>query len=80
MLPGMVGVMQATEVIKLLAGIGEPLIGRMVLYDALDMKFRALKLRRNADCPVCGDAPIITELIDYEQFCGLPSMESEAAG
>ena len=79
-LPGMVGVMQATEVIKLLAGIGEPLIGRMVLYDALDMKFRALKLRRNADCPVCGDAPIITELIDYEQFCGLPSMESEAAG
>ena len=79
-LPGMVGVLQATEVVKLLTGIGEPLVGRMVLYDALEMKFRTLKLRRNPECPVCGEVPTITELIDYEQFCGLPSIESEAAG
>ena len=79
-LPGMVGVLQATEVVKLLAGIGEPLVGRMVLYDALEMKFRILKLRRNPECPVCGEVPTVTELIDYEQFCGLPSIESAAAG
>ena len=79
-LPGMVGVLQATEVVKLLTDIGEPLVGRMVLYDALEMKFRTLKLRRNPECPVCGEVPTITELIDYEQFCGLPSIESEAAG
>lgn len=76
----MVGILQATEVVKLLAGIGEPLVGRMVLYDALEMKFRTMKLRRNPECPVCGDVPTINELIDYEQFCGLPSIESEAAG
>ena len=70
---------QATEVVKLLVGMGTPLVGRMMLYDALDMKFRELKLRRNPDCPVCGDAPTVTELIDYEQFCGLPG-HSEAAG
>ncbi|NJL03440.1 MAG: molybdopterin-synthase adenylyltransferase MoeB [Chloroflexaceae bacterium] len=70
-LPGIVGTMQATEVIKLITGIGETLIGRLVLYDALAMRFRELKLRRNPDCPVCGDNPTITELIDYEAFCGI---------
>jgi adenylyltransferase/sulfurtransferase len=78
-LPGTIGMVQATEVVKLLIGMGTPLVGRMMLYDALDMKFRELKLRRNPDCPVCGDAPTVTELIDYEQFCGLPG-HSEAAG
>lgn len=70
-LPGVIGTIQATEVIKLLTGIGEPLIGRLMLYDALAMRFRELKLRRNPDCPVCGDQPTITELIDYDAFCGL---------
>ncbi len=74
-LPGVIGTIQATEVIKLLMGIGEPLIGRLLLYDALAMRFRELKLRRNPSCPVCGDHPTITELIDYEQFCGLKSEE-----
>ncbi|MBO9313975.1 MAG: molybdopterin-synthase adenylyltransferase MoeB [Chloroflexus sp.] len=70
-LPGVIGTIQATEVIKLLMGIGEPLIGRLLLYDALSMRFRELKLRRNPSCPVCGDHPTITALIDYEQFCGI---------
>ncbi len=70
-LPGVIGTIQATEVIKLLTSIGEPLIGRLMLYDALAMRFRELKLRRNPDCPVCGDQPTITELIDYDAFCGL---------
>lgn len=70
-LPGAIGTIQATEAIKLLAGIGEPLIGRLMLYDALAMRFRELKLRRNPECPVCGDHPTVTELIDYEQFCGI---------
>ena len=78
-LPGTVGLLQATEVVKLLLDKGDSLVGRMVLYDALDMKFREVKLRRNAECPVCGDAPTIKELIDYNQFCGLPG-HSEAAG
>ena len=78
-LPGIIGVIQATEVVKLLIGKGTSLSGRMVLYDALEMSFRELKLRRNAECPVCGDNPTVTELIDYNQFCGLPS-HSEAAG
>jgi adenylyltransferase/sulfurtransferase len=72
-LPGMVGTMQATEVIKLLADIGEPLIGRLLMIDALSMNFRTLKLRKNPDCPVCSANPSQTELIDYEAFCGLPS-------
>ena len=71
--------MQATEVVKLLLGQGTSLVGRVMLYDALEMKFRELKLRRDSECPVCGDNPTVTELIDYEQFCGLPS-HSEAAG
>jgi sulfur-carrier protein adenylyltransferase/sulfurtransferase len=78
-LPGTVGLMQATEVVKLVLGEGKSLVGRVLLYDAMDMKFRELKLRRDKECPVCGDSPTITELIDYEQFCGLPS-HSEAAG
>ena len=78
-LPGTIGLVQATEVVKLLLGQGTSLVGRVVLYDALEMKFRELKLRRDSECPVCGDNPTVTELIDYEQFCGLPS-HSEAAG
>ena len=70
-LPGLVGVIQATEVIKLILGIGEPLIGRLLLVDALGMNFRTLKLRKNPDCPVCGTHPTVTELIDYDQFCGI---------
>ena len=71
-LPGLVGIIQATEVIKLILGIGEPLIGRLLLVDALGMSFRTLKLRKNPDCPVCGTHPTVTELIDYDQFCGVP--------
>jgi adenylyltransferase/sulfurtransferase len=70
-LPGLVGVMQATEVIKLILGKGEPLIGRLLLVDALNMRFRELKLRKNPECPVCGTNPTVTELIDYQQFCGI---------
>jgi adenylyltransferase/sulfurtransferase len=70
-LPGLLGVIQATETIKLILGIGEPLIGRLLLVDALGMSFRTLKLRKNPDCPVCGTHPTVTELIDYNQFCGI---------
>jgi molybdopterin/thiamine biosynthesis adenylyltransferase/rhodanese-related sulfurtransferase len=70
-LPGLVGVIQATEVIKLILGIGEPLIGRLLLVDALGMTFKTLKLRKNPDCPACGTHEI-KELIDYDQFCGIP--------
>jgi len=71
-LPGIIGVMQATETVKLILGIGEPLVGRLILFDALAMKFRELKLRRNPECPVCGDHPTVTKLIDYQEFCGIP--------
>jgi molybdopterin/thiamine biosynthesis adenylyltransferase/rhodanese-related sulfurtransferase len=78
-LPGVIGVIQATEAIKLIAGIGEPLIGRFLIYDALRMRFRELKLRKDPDCPVCGTHPTVTKLIDYEEFCGLrPSVEEDA--
>ncbi|MGB7034499.1 MAG: GMC family oxidoreductase N-terminal domain-containing protein, partial [Xanthobacteraceae bacterium] len=70
-LPGLLGVMQATEVIKLILGKGEPLIGRLLLVDSLGMRFRELKLRKNPDCPVCGKNPTVTKLIDYQQFCGI---------
>ncbi len=70
-LPGIIGVIQATESIKVILGIGEPLIGRFLIYDALKMKFRELKLRKDPDCPVCGTHPTVTKLIDYEQFCGI---------
>lgn len=71
-LPGVVGLLQATEVIKLLLGRGEPLVGRLLTYDSLKMKFRELRLRRAPDCPVCGPSPSITSYIDYEGFCALP--------
>ena len=70
-LPGLVGVIQATETIKLILGQGDSLAGRLLLVDALGMKFRELKLRKNPDCPVCGKNPTITKLIDYEEFCGI---------
>jgi sulfur-carrier protein adenylyltransferase/sulfurtransferase len=70
-LPGIIGVIQATEAVKLILGIGEPLIGRFLIYDALRMRFRELKLRKDPDCPVCGTHPTVTRLIDYEQFCGV---------
>ena len=70
-LPGLIGVIQATETIKLILGKGEPLIGRLLLIDALNMRFRELKLRKNPNCPVCGTHPTITRLIDYDQFCGI---------
>ncbi len=72
-LPGLIGVVQATEAVKLIIGQGEPLIGRLVLYDALAMRFRELKLRRSPECPICGPNRTITKLIDYHQFCGVPS-------
>jgi adenylyltransferase/sulfurtransferase len=77
-LPGTIGLVQATEAVKLILGIGEPLIGRLLLYDALAMRFRELKLRRNPECPVCGDHPTVTKLIDYQQFCGVPQQQPAA--
>jgi len=77
-LPGLLGVIQATEVIKLILGSGDPLIGRLLLVDALGMKFRELKLRKNPDCPVCGKNPTIKKLIDYQEFCGIRGEEVEA--
>jgi adenylyltransferase/sulfurtransferase len=77
-LPGTIGLIQATETVKLILGIGEPLVGRLLLYDALSMRFRELKLRKNPDCPVCGAHPTVTKLIDYQQFCGIPKPQAEA--
>ncbi|MDA1276676.1 MAG: molybdopterin-synthase adenylyltransferase MoeB [Verrucomicrobia bacterium] len=71
-LPGLVGCIQTTEILKLAIGKGTSLVGRLILFNALDMKFRELKLRRDPECPICGENPTITELIDYEQFCGIP--------
>jgi adenylyltransferase/sulfurtransferase len=71
-LPGIIAMIQATEAVKLLTGVGEPLIGRLLLYDALAMEFTTFQLRRDPTCPVCGEQPSVTELIDYEGFCGLP--------
>ena len=70
-LPGVIGTIQATEAVKLIIGAGEPLINRFLIYDALQMRVRELKLRKDPDCPVCGENPTVTELIDYEQFCGV---------
>lgn len=75
-LPGIVAMIQATEAIKALTGIGRPLTGRLMRYDALNMQFRELKIRRDPSCPVCGEHPTVTRLIDYEQFCGLKRGES----
>ena len=72
-LPGVIGSIQATEAIKIITGEGETLEGRLLLYDALTMDFQEMRIRWDADCPVCGKDPTITELIDYEQFCGVPA-------
>jgi molybdopterin/thiamine biosynthesis adenylyltransferase/rhodanese-related sulfurtransferase len=78
-LPGIVGTIQAAETLKLIIGKGDPLIGRLLLFDALGMKFRELKLRKNPECPVCGDNPTVTKLIDYQEFCGIRGEEAPAA-
>jgi molybdopterin/thiamine biosynthesis adenylyltransferase/rhodanese-related sulfurtransferase len=78
-LPGMIGVMQAIEAIKLIIGIGDSLIGRLVSFDALKLRFKEFKIRKDPGCPICGDHPTIHELIDYDQFCGIPQADAEAA-
>jgi molybdopterin/thiamine biosynthesis adenylyltransferase/rhodanese-related sulfurtransferase/molybdopterin converting factor small subunit len=78
-LPGIIGTIQATEAIKLILGIGNTLAGRLLLLDALSMEFRTMKLRRDPACPVCGDHPTVTSLIDYQQFCGVPQAAATAA-
>lgn len=78
-LPGVIGVIQAIEAIKLIMGIGEPLIGRLLHFDALKLKFREFKLRKDPKCPVCSDNPTITDLVDYEQFCGIPQAKAAEA-
>ena len=75
-LPGLIGVVQATETVKLILGTGRPLIGRLMLYDALDMSVRELKVRKNPKCPICGPNPTITGLIDYQEFCGVRGAEA----
>jgi adenylyltransferase/sulfurtransferase len=77
-LPGLIGCIQATEAVKLILGKGSSLVGRLLLYDALEMRFQEFKVRRNPKCPVCGDHPSITKLIDYEQFCGVRGQETPA--
>jgi adenylyltransferase/sulfurtransferase len=77
-LPGIIGIIQATEAVKLIIGAGQPLVGRLLLYDALQMRFRELKLRRDVECPVCGDNPTIHELIDYDAFCGVTPPSTSA--
>ena len=79
-LPGLVGTIQATETIKLILNLGQSLAGRLLLIDAMSMEFRPVKLRRNPKCPLCGDNPTITELIDYEAFCGVPAVPVGVAG
>jgi adenylyltransferase/sulfurtransferase len=78
-LPGIIGTLQANEVIKLILGIGKPLIGRLCTFSALDMEFRTFKNRRDPECPVCGNHPTITEPVDYEQFCGVPILDPKSA-
>jgi sulfur-carrier protein adenylyltransferase/sulfurtransferase len=78
-LPGIIGLIQATEILKLALGIGSSLAGRLLLFDALEMKFRELKLRRDPQCPLCGERPTITQLIDYEMFCGVAPASSQPA-
>ena len=79
-LPGVVGALQALEVIKLITGAGEPLVGRLLLVDTLGVQFRTMKVRKNPDCPVCGEHPTVTELIDYEAFCGIPQADAAQNG
>ena len=76
-LPGTIGSIQATETLKIIIGIGEPLIGRLLLYDALDLTFQTVKLHKNPECKVCGEHPEITALIDYEAFCGVPAHDHD---
>src|SRR5437867_960828 len=78
-LPGIIGTLQANEVIKLILGIGKPAIGKLTFFSALDLEFRQFKLRRDPNCPVCGDHPTITKPIDYEQFCGVPILDPKSA-
>src|SRR5213595_1435636 len=78
-LPGIIGCIQATEILKLALGKGDTLINRLLLFNALDMKFRELKLRRDPQCPVCGENPTVTELIDYEMFCGIAHEPAQAS-
>jgi adenylyltransferase/sulfurtransferase len=75
-LPGLIGVVQATETVKLILGAGKPLVGRLLLYDALEMTFREMKVRKNPRCPICGPDPTIRELIDYQEFCGVRGVET----
>jgi adenylyltransferase/sulfurtransferase len=79
-LPGTIGSIQATEVIKIILGIGEPLTGKLLLYDALDMSMQVIHLRKNLQCKVCGETPEITHLIDYEAFCGVPARAVQENG
>jgi adenylyltransferase/sulfurtransferase len=79
-LPGVIGMMQAIEAIKLILGLGDSLLGRLLHFDALKMKFREFKLRRDPECPVCGEQPTISELQDYEQFCGAPQQTAAETG
>ncbi|HZS56820.1 MAG TPA: molybdopterin-synthase adenylyltransferase MoeB [Bryobacteraceae bacterium] len=79
-LPGLVGLIQATETVKILLGVGETLKNRLLLYDALNMRFRELRLRRDPDCPVCGTHPTVTKLIDYQEFCGVRPAPAQVAG
>jgi adenylyltransferase/sulfurtransferase len=78
-LPGLVAMIQATETVKIAAGIGQPLYGRLVQYDALQMEFKEFRLKKDPKCPVCGEQPSVTRLIDYAGFCGVPAVEEEAA-
>ena len=77
-LPGIIGTLQANEVLKLILGIGRPAIGRLTTFSALDLEFKTFKLRRDLACPVCGDHPSITKPIDYEQFCGVPTLDPKS--
>ena len=78
-LPGIIGSLQASEAVKLILRVGEPLTGRLLLFDALDGRFRQVKVRKDPACPVCGENPTVTELIDYEQFCGIPQSDNGVA-
>jgi sulfur-carrier protein adenylyltransferase/sulfurtransferase len=79
-LPGVIGVIQATETIKLIVGKGEPLVGRLLMYDSLAMKFREIRIRRDPNCPLCGENPTITELMNYEEMCGLETPITTGVG
>ncbi len=79
-LPGIIGSLEALEAIKIILGQGDPLVGRLLQFDALDGEFRELRITKKQDCPVCGDNPTVTELIDYQQFCGVPAIEPSTVG